>query len=73
MGFVLGIIFLTVILPLWLLLHYITQWRKARGLSKDDERMLEELWETAIRMEDRVRTLEQILDSEAPDWRRERK
>lgn len=67
--FVLAIVFLTVVLPLWLLLHYVTQWRKARGFSKEEEAMLEELWESATRMEERVRALEEIVEADVPDWR----
>lgn len=67
---VLGILFLTIVLPLWLILHYITRWRSAKALSADDERMLADLWQSAKRMEERVVTLEAILDAEHPQWRR---
>jgi len=70
MGFVLLIIFLTIVVPLWLLLHYITRWKQSRGLSRDDEQMLEALWESASRMEERVESLERILDDQETDWRR---
>lgn len=68
--FVLGILVITIVMPLWLLLHYITKWRSAKALSADDERMLADLWQSAKRMEDRVVTLEAILDAEHPQWRR---
>lgn len=68
--FVLGILVITIVVPLWLLLHYITRWRSAKALSADDERMLADLWQSAKRMEDRVVTLEAILDAEHPQWRR---
>jgi len=68
--FVLGILVITIVVPLWLLLHYITRWRSAKALSADDERMLADLWQSARRMEDRVVTLEAILDAEHPQWRR---
>jgi phage shock protein B len=45
------------------ILHYITQWRKAKGLSADDERMLEDLWHSARAMERRIETLEALLDA----------
>lgn len=68
--FVPTVLFLTIVLPLWLILHYITKWRSARGLSAEDERMLADLWQSAKRMEERVVTLEAILDTEAPHWRK---
>ncbi|MBT8041303.1 MAG: envelope stress response membrane protein PspB [Xanthomonadales bacterium] len=64
------ILFLTIILPLWIVLHYITKWKSSKGLSNEDEKMLSEIWESANRMEERINTLERILDVDSPDWRR---
>ena len=63
------ILFLVIVAPLWLLLHYINRWRSTKTLSTDDERMLADLWQSAKRMEGRIETLETILDAEAPGWR----
>ncbi|MEA5445101.1 envelope stress response membrane protein PspB [Gammaproteobacteria bacterium AB-CW1] len=60
------IIFMVIVLPLWLLLHYITRWKQTRGLSGEDERSLVELWELADRMEERLHTLEEIIDDREP-------
>jgi phage shock protein B len=68
--FVPVIIFLVIVAPIWLVLHYVTRWRSTRTLSREDERMLVDLWESAKRMELRIVTLEKILDAEAPQWRR---
>jgi phage shock protein B len=67
--FVPAMLFVVVVMPLWLLLHYVTRWRTTRGLSTEDERMLADLWKNARRLEERVATLETILDAEAPGWR----
>jgi phage shock protein B len=67
--FVLGIIFLTVVAPIWIIAHYVTHWRASRRLSAGDEKALGELWQIAQRMEGRIQTLERILDNEAPGWR----
>lgn len=64
------LVFVVIVLPLWLLLHYITRWRQARGLSAEDEQMLVDLWQSARRMEERIESLETILDAQVPDWRR---
>lgn len=64
------ILLVAVVVPLWLLLHYITRWRSSRSLSAEDERMLVELWESARRMERRIGALETILDQNAPGLRR---
>lgn len=68
-GFVLGVIFLVIVAPIWISLHYVTRWRQARRLSGEDEKTLGELWQSARRMETRIDALEKVLDAEAPGWR----
>ena len=51
------------------IMHYVTEWRKTKSLSADDERLVDDLWKTAQRLERRVDALETILDKEAPNWR----
>lgn len=67
--FVLAVVALTVVAPLWIIFHYITKWRAQKTLTAADERTLAALWETASRMEQRIHGLERILDAEVPDWR----
>ncbi len=50
-------------------LRYMTELRKTKSISPDDERLVDDLWKTAQRLERRVEALETILDKEAPDWR----
>ena len=40
-----------------------------KGLSAEDEASFQDLRTTANKLEDRLRTLERILDDEVPDWR----
>jgi phage shock protein B len=56
--FVLGILFLTVVAPIWIAFHYVTRWRTARTLSREDERTLVDLWDVARRIESRLDALE---------------
>lgn len=58
-----------VVLPIWIIAHYITRWRTNKTMSSGDEKLLGDLWENLGKMEDRVRNLERILDEEAPEWR----
>jgi phage shock protein B len=67
--FVLGLIFLLVVAPIWIVAHYLVRWRRSRRLSLDDEKTLGELYEIARRMEGRVVALERVLDAEVPGWR----
>ncbi|ALG70532.1 phage-shock protein [Azospirillum thiophilum] len=69
LGFVLAVLFMVVVAPVWIVFHYITKWRSQRGLTAQDERLLAELWEISNRLETRVQTLERVLDAEAPNWR----
>jgi phage shock protein B len=68
---VLGIIFLAVVAPVWIIAHYTTRWKATKALSSDEEQMLEELWKSSERMEQRINALERILDAEVTDWRKQ--
>ncbi len=69
---VLGILFLTVVAPIWIVAHYSTRWRTSKTLSSEDESMLAEIWASADKIEARLRNLERILDAEHPGWRDDR-
>ncbi|WP_299625554.1 envelope stress response membrane protein PspB [Pelagibius sp.] len=64
------ILFLAVVAPIWIIAHYATRWRATKSLSSDEEQLLEELWQSAERMEQRINSLERILDAEVTDWRK---
>jgi phage shock protein B len=68
--FVLTILFMVVVLPIFLIMHYTTKWKAAKGLSDEEQTTLEDLWQTSQRMDSRLNALETILDAEVPDWRR---
>jgi phage shock protein B len=53
----------------WIILHHMTQWRKARSLSIEDERLLDNLHDNARRLDDRLNSIERILTAENPRWR----
>ena len=60
---IIAIVSLFVVLP-GMVFHYITLWRKQRSLMPDDEKMLEDLWRSAKRMERRIETLEALMEGE---------
>ena len=64
------IVFLTIPAPLFIVLHFITKWKQTREISGGDEKLLEDMWALAQRLEERLETLETILDAELPDWRK---
>lgn len=61
--------FLTFVAPIWLILHYRSKKQVSQGLSAEEFATINELAEKAEKMSDRIKTLEAILDSEAPQWR----
>lgn len=64
------IVFIAVPAPLFIVLHFITKWKQSREISGGDEKMLEDMWLLAQRLEERLESLEEILDSElTDDWR----
>ncbi len=64
------IVFIAIPAPLFIVLHFITKWKQSREISGGDEKMLEDMWLLAHRLEERLESLETILDSDPPDWRR---
>ncbi|MEO1406635.1 MAG: envelope stress response membrane protein PspB, partial [Pseudomonadota bacterium] len=41
-----------------------TIWNKQKTLQPDDERMMEDLWRSAKRMESRIEALEALVDAD---------
>ncbi len=70
MSDVIPILLITVCAPLWIVFHYLTKIKTSKGLSPEDEKMLSEIWENTRVMQDRIQTLERILDAQSPSWRR---
>ncbi|MCE9678256.1 envelope stress response membrane protein PspB [Shewanella sp. AS1] len=63
------IVFLVVVAPIWLILHYRSKRQVSQGLTEEEFTELNELISKADKMAQRIETLEAILDSEAPNWR----
>lgn len=53
----------------WLILHYVTQWKKSATLTIEDEKLLDELHDLAGRLDERVCSIERIMTAENPNWR----
>lgn len=63
------IVFMGLVAPIWLILHYKSKKQLNQGLSQEEIRTLNDLAKQAEKMADRIQTLESILDSESPEWR----
>ena len=69
--FVPVVIFLTVVAPIWIIMHYRSKSRIESDLSAGERVDLEEMVKVANRMAVRIEALESILDEENPEWRKQ--
>ena len=53
----------------WIILHYITKWKTSATITGDDEALLEELYNLAKRLDDRMDTVERLVASDNPEFR----
>lgn len=53
----------------WLIFHYISKWKTASALTSEDEKLLDELYDLARRLDDRMSTIERIVQADNPNWR----
>jgi phage shock protein B len=53
----------------WLTLHYVTKWKSSGTLTREDENLMDELYDTARRLDDRVNSIERIITADNPNWR----
>lgn len=53
----------------WIVLHYMTTWKRSRSLSVEDEGLLDEMHDISRRLDERVQSVERILTAENPKWR----
>ena len=63
------IIFLVIVAPIWLILHYKSKRNASQGISEEERSQLNQMSERVEKMRERVQTLERILDADSPSWR----
>jgi phage shock protein B len=52
----------------WMVLHYMTKWKTAPTITADDEVLLEELYNLAKRLDERMDTIERLVAADDPDF-----
>lgn len=67
--FVPTILFMVIVAPTWIVLHYRSVNRSSRSLNADDRENIEQVLVTVDRLTERIQTLESLLDAEHADWR----
>lgn len=66
-GFIALLIVSTLFIGLpWLILHYMTKWKTASTITTDDEVLLEELYQLARRLDERMDTVERLVANDDP-------
>ncbi|MFV0477320.1 MAG: envelope stress response membrane protein PspB [Parahaliea sp.] len=63
------ILFIVIVAPLWILMHYRSVNRSASSLNDSDRELVEQMLVTVDKLTDRIEALEAILDAEHRDWR----
>ena len=53
----------------WMIFHYVTKWKQAPKITGEDEQLLDEMYNLARRLEDRLNTVERIVAADHPDWK----
>jgi len=67
--FVPTILFLVIVAPMWLTMHYRSVNRASRGLTREDRESVEQMLVTVDKLTDRIEALEAILDEDHREWR----
>ena len=67
--FVPTILFMVVVAPIWITMHYRSVSRSSRSLSDEDRENIEQMLVTVDKLTDRIGALESILDAEHSDWK----
>lgn len=68
--FVPTILFLVVVAPIWIVMHYRSVKSSSRKLEPHDLETVEKMLATLNEMSDRIEALESILEHDHPNWRK---
>ena len=69
MLFVPMVLFMVIVAPTWIVMHYRSVNRSSSQLTEEDRQALEDLLVAVDQMAERIDSLESILEADHPDWR----
>lgn len=64
-----AVISIFIVMPALLFVHNLIKWKTSSSLSRDDETMLEELYQVARRLDERLDTVERLVAADDPDFK----
>lgn len=63
------IVFLVIVAPIWIVMHYRSINRSSQALNEEDRENIDAMLATIDTLQDRIRALESLLDIDQPGWR----
>ena len=72
MMFVPMVLFMVIVAPTWIVMHYRSINRSSRSLNEEDREALDQMLATVDKLTERITSLESILDVDHPNWRQQR-
>jgi phage shock protein B len=69
--FVPTILFMLIVAPMWITMHYRSVRQSSRSLNTEDKALIEHMLETVDKLTHRIGALEEILDADHPQWRQQ--
>lgn len=70
MLFVPLVLFMVIVAPIWIVMHYKSRNQSSRSLCDDDRLALDEMLATVDKLSERIVTLESILTADHPEWKK---
>jgi phage shock protein B len=64
-----SIIFLLFVAPIWIITHYRYKSKMVNGISEAETENIDQMLALIDTLTDRVETLEELLNSDHPDWK----
>ena len=68
--FVPTIIFMVIVAPTWIVMHYRAKDKEGGAISADEQASLDSLLNNLDKLTHRIDTLEEILNEEQPGWKK---
>ncbi|NNC59806.1 MAG: envelope stress response membrane protein PspB [Erythrobacter sp.] len=53
----------------WVIMHYVTKWKTAATITGDDEALMEEMYQLAKRLDERMDTVERLVSHDHADFK----